>query len=574
MLQTLRIRNFALIAELEVTFQRGLNVLTGETGTGKSILLDAIDALLGGKLSARQLRSGTEQGCIEAIFTITPPVREWLSILEIDAEGDELICTREFSLRGETFRSRSRVNGVLVNRQQLQELRQHLVRLTAQGQAVQLASAAQQRDWLDRYGGEALIAQRQRVAAAYRAWQARQREWQDFAAQEQQRLQRLDLLRLQLQELLPAALNDPEELTQLQQDYQRLSHVQELQAQSQRAYHLLYEGEPSVVTLLAQAQGALQAIADWDAELQPIGELLEGAIAHTTEAARQLRSYADRLDADPATLEALGQRIHQLQRLCRKYGPDLASVIAYRDRSQAELAALSQESTSQESLEAEVTQLRQALEAASAQLRQLRQQAAEQLQQDLLVHLKPLGLPQARFAVQLTPTEVTSAGADEITFLWSANPGQPLQPLGEIASGGEMSRFLLALETCLTTQQTPKTLIFDEIDAGVSGRVAAAIAESLCRLGQTHQVLCVTHQSLIAAAADHHYLVHKDIDSTTSTTTIAVHYLTDEARIQALADLAGGDRSTVALSFASGLLAQQHRPSSTTLDSEEVTMKT
>lgn len=560
MLQTLRIQNFALVAELEVTFQRGLNVLTGETGAGKSILLDAIDALLGGKLSARQLRLGTEQGCIEAIFTLTPPVRDWLATLEIDAEGDEVICSREFSLKGETFRSRSRVNGVLVNRQQLQELRSHLVRLTAQGQAVQLASASQQRDWLDRYGGEALITQRQRVAEAYRSWQQRQRELQNFAAQEQQRLQRLDLLHFQLQELRPAALEDPEELTRLQQDYQRLSHVQELQSQSQQAYHLLYEGEPSVVTLLAQAQGALQSIADWDPALQPIGELLEGAIAHAEEAARQLRSYADRLDADPATLDALGQRIHQLQRLCRKYGPDLASVIAYRDRLQAELAALSNAATSQEHLEAEVAQLRQTLEQASEHLHQLRQAAAERLEQDLLTHLCPLGLPQARFTVQLRTTEASSSGSDEITFLWSANPGQPLQPLGEIASGGEMSRFLLALETCLTTQQTPKTLIFDEIDVGVSGRVAGAIAESLSRLGQTHQVLCVTHQSLIAAAADHHYWVQKDIDPSTATTVIRVQYLTDEARVQVLADLAGGDRSAMALSFASGLLAQQQRP--------------
>ncbi|WJI24648.1 DNA repair protein RecN [Thermosynechococcus sp. B0] len=499
-------------------------------------------------------------------------MRDWLATLEIDAEGDEVICSREFSLKGETFRSRSRVNGVLVNRQQLQELRRHLVRLTAQGQAVQLASASQQRDWLDRYGGEALMSQRQRVADAYRVWQQRQRELQNFAAQEQQRLQRLDLLHFQLQELLPAALDDPEELTQLQQDYQRLSHVQELQSQSQQAYHLLYEGEPSVVTLLAQAQGALQSIADWDPALQPMSELLEGAIAHTEEAARQLRSYADRLDADPATLDALGQRIHQLQRLCRKYGPDLASVIAYRDRIQAELAMLSQESTSQERLAAEVAQLRQALEQASAELHELRLRAAERLEQDLLTHLCPLGLPQARFTVQLTTTEASSSGSDEITFLWSANPGQPLQPLGEVASGGEMSRFLLALETCLTTQQTPKTLIFDEIDVGVSGRVAGAIAESLSRLGQTHQVLCVTHQSLIAAAADHHYLVQKDIDPSTATTVIRVQYLTSEARVQALADLAGGDRSAMALSFASGLLAQQQRPFPP--NAEGISMKT
>ncbi|MCH9055996.1 DNA repair protein RecN [Synechococcus sp. PCC 6716] len=559
MLQTLRIKNFALVTELEVTFHPGLNVLTGETGAGKSILLDAIDALLGGKLTVRHLRSGSTQGHIEAVFTLTPEVQAWLQRLEIEDMGGELLCSREFSLKGETFRSRTRVNGVLVNRQQLQELRRYLVRLTAQGQAIQLASPAQQRDWLDHYGGVELLAQRQRVSECYQAWQRSQRQLAEFTQAEQQRLQRLDLLKLQLSELEPANLNDPHELETLQQQYQRLSHIHELQEHTQRAYYWLYEEEPSATGLLGQAQMALQALLPLDRSLAPVLELLEGAIAQGEEAARHLRTYAESLEADPETLDRIGNRIHQLQRLCRKYGPDLASVMAYRDCIAAELSQIQQHTMTHEHLEHHVQAWMTELTTASARLHELRAAAADQLQAELLEHLQPLGLPHARFQVQLESIAPSSHGSDHITFLWSANPGQPLQPLGEVASGGEISRFLLALETCLTTQQTAKILIFDEIDAGVSGRIAGAIADSLYRLSRHHQTLCVTHQSLIAAAADHHYHVQKFSAAHQQQTTVAVYPLHGEERLHALADLAGGDRSAAALSFARRLLEQQQQ---------------
>ncbi len=557
MLQTLRIENFALISSLEVTFHPGLNVLTGETGAGKSILLDAIDALLGGKLTARHLRTDTCQGRIEAVFSLTPDVQAWLERQAIEDLNGELLCSREFSLKGEMFRSRSRVNGVLVNRQQLQELRPYLVRLTAQGQAVQLASPSQQREWLDHYGGAELLAQRQQVAAHYRAWQDNQRQLATLTQAEQQRLQRLDLLQFQLRELAAANLEHPHELEQLQQDYQRLSHTHELQAQSQLAYDWLYEGDPSATGLLGQAQQTISTLLSLDPSLAPVAELLEGAIAQTEEAARQLRSYADSLEADPEVLDHIGSRIHLLQRLCRKYGPDLASVITYRDRIAAEIQQLQNHEATYEQLQQRGQELEAALTTANDYLHHLRLAAAERLQAELLEHLHPLGLPHARFQVALTPTPPSSYGSDQVTFLWSANPGQPLQPLAEMASGGEMSRFLLALETCLTTQQTAKTLIFDEIDAGVSGRIAGAIADSLHHLSRHHQTLCVTHQSLIAAAADQHYHVQKF--SGNEITTVAVHLLQGEERLHALADLAGGDRSTATLTFASRLLEQQQQ---------------
>jgi len=557
MLQTLRIENFALITALEVTFHGGLNVLTGETGAGKSILLDAIDALLGGKLTARHLRAEATQGRIEAVFRLTPELEAWLERMEIEPLEGELLCSRDFSLKGETLRSRSRVNGVLVNRQQLQELRPYLVRFTAQGQAVQLANSAQQREWLDHYGGADLLAQRQRVSECYRAWQENQRQLTAFQEAEQQRLQRLDLLQFQLRELESANLEDAQELEQLQQDYQRLSHLHELQEQSQRAYYWLEEAEPSARELLGQAQVALEALIPLDPALAPVLELLEGAIAQGEEAARQLRSYADTLEAQPDALDRIGSRIHVLQRLCRKYGPDLASVIAFRDRTAAQLRQLQDHNANYEHLHQRGQELLAELRSASDQLHHLRQQAAERLEAELLDHLQPLGLAHARFQVHFESVPPSSYGGDQVTFLWSANPGQPLQPLGEVASGGEMSRFLLALETCLTTQQTAKTLIFDEIDAGVSGRIAAAIADRLQQLSRHHQTLCVTHQSLIAAAADHHYHVHKL--SSHATTTVAVHYLDAEERLHALADLAGGDRSAAALSFASRLLEQQQQ---------------
>lgn len=515
MLLSLRIQNFALIDKLELEFGAGLNVLTGETGAGKSIILDAIDVVLGGKVSHRMIRTGTERATVEATFRTDAALMTWLNEQEIDAldEGD-LVCCREMALNQGNLRSRSRVNGVLVNRQIMERLRDRLVEITAQGQTVQLIAPALQRSLLDLYGGDSLLQQREFVASAYLACQEALQALEKRRQSEQQRLQRLDWLEYQTQELSAANLTEADELEQLEQERQRLSHVVELQQQSYQVYQALYQNDSggAAADLLAEAEATLSDMVTYDPQLQSMLELVSGALAQVVEASHQINAYGDGLETDPERLQAVEERIQALKQICRKYGPTLTEAIAHYEKLKAELADLSGEGQSLEELEKTYSQCQEKLTHTCTQLTHLRRIAAEDLEKRLVEQLKPLAMEKVKFQVAIAPTSPTATGADQVTFYFSPNPGEPLQPLATTASGGEMSRFLLALKACFSsTNEAWKTLIFDEIDVGVSGRVAQAIAEKLHQLSQQHQLLCVTHQPLIAAMADRHFRVDKQV---------------------------------------------------------------
>ncbi len=566
MLVSLRIENFALIDQLEVNFGPGLNVLTGETGAGKSIILDAIDGVLGGKLSSRVIRTVNNptndttplRTLIEATFSLTPPLQAWLATAELDPLDETLVCSRELSLAGGSLRSRSRVNGVLVNRQQLQALRDLVVAITAQGQASQILQAGVQRDWLDSFGGAEVVTARQTVAAAYGAWQTLRQSQLDARQGEQQRLQQLDLYKFQLQELRLANLEDVDELEHLEEEFRRLNHLEQLRSQSLRAYQCLCEQErgPASVDLVGEAAGLLQEMQQYDASIAPIQELVEAALCQIETASRQLRNYTDGLDGDPQRLEDVTDRIAHLKQILRKYGPTLRDAITYQAKIETDFKALLATTTSQDELNAQLQAAETHLHQACAELHQLRLVTAQQLGQQLVQELHPLAMERVQFQAQLQPISATSHGADLINFLFSPNPGQPLQPLSETASGGEMSRFLLALRACFATIETVNTLIFDEIDVGVSGRVAQAIGEKLYHLAQQHQVLCVTHQPIIAALADTHFHVEKQVAETTQQTTVSIYPLNIDQRAEELAKLAGGDTNQPVLDFAAALLAQ------------------
>jgi DNA repair protein RecN (Recombination protein N) len=516
MLLSLRIQNFALIDKLELEFGAGLNVLTGETGAGKSIILDAIDVALGGKVTARMIRTGSDRGVVEATFRVDAALMAWLSEQEIDLldEGD-LVCSREIAVNQGSLRSRSRVNGVLVNRQLMDRLRDRLVEITAQGQTVQLMAPALQRNLLDLYGGSPLIQQRDLVTSAYIACQEASKALEKRRQSEQQRLQRLDWLEYQTQELSTAKLTEADELEQLEQECQRLTHVVELQQQSYQVYQALYQndgGTAACADLLGEAEATLMDMVRYDAQLQPLLDLVTAALAQVVEASHQINAYGDGLETDPQRLQEVEERIQALKQICRKYGPTLAEAIAHYEKLQTELAELSGEGQSLEELEKTYSLYQETLTEACTYLTQLRRTAAEELERRLVAELKPLAMEKVQFQVAIAPIAPTAAGTDQVTFYFSPNPGEPLQPLSATASGGEMSRFLLALKACFSTiNDAWGTLIFDEIDVGVSGRVAQAIAERLQQLSLAHQVLCVTHQPLIAAMADRHFRVDKQV---------------------------------------------------------------
>lgn len=588
MLTSLQIENFALVDQLELELGSGLNVLTGETGAGKSIILDALDAALGGKVSARAIRTGAERAVIEASFDLDPALISWLAEQEIELLDEmSLICSRELTVGRGSLRSRSRVNGVLVNKQQMEFLRDRLVEITAQGQTVQLGQPTIQREWLDAFGGNAVLQQRGLVASAYAAYQQAAQALEKRRQFEQQRLQQLDLFEYQVKELNAANLGDPDELTQLEQERQRLSHSVELQQQSYKVYQALYQndsGGDACADLLGKAEAILIDMERYDPQIQPLLELVVSALTQVEEAGRQINTYGEGLETDPERLQVVQERIIQLKQICRKYGPTLEEAIAYGQRVQGDLEDLNGGSQSLEVLEKNYQERQMALTQACQQLTDLRRAAAKELEGLLLGELKPLAMDKVQFQVGIEPMTPTTTGGDRITFLFSPNPGEPLQPLTEIASGGEMSRFLLALKACFSQVDSVGTMVFDEIDVGVSGRVAQAIAEKLHHLGHRHQVLCVTHQPIVAAMADSHYRVSKQvIDQPPAPakrgrakanggqpaeaavpspaaddvrTVVRLEKLDNHQRREELAQLAGGKSDQDAIAFAESLLTQ------------------
>ncbi len=577
MIVSLKIHNFALIDSLELNLGNGLSVLTGETGAGKSIILDAIDTVLGGKVNNRMIRAGSDRSTIEATFKIDSSWKGWLLEQEIEPlEENTLICSREIVLGKSNVRSRSRINGTLVNRQLMAELRSRLVEITAQGQTVNLLIPEKQRELLDAYGGKSLAQQVFKVAQAYEIVQKAKKTLAKRRKSEQELLQRQDLLQYQLKDLDEAQLTHPDELEELEQERDRLSHVVDLQQLSYQAYQILYQNDnedPAAADLLGKAESCLMEMTEFDSELAPILEIVQSALAQIVEAGQQISSYGEGLEADPERLGEIDSRIRVLKNVCRKYGPSLEDAISHYEQIQQELEQLTDNEQSIEVLEGEYQLALDDLAQICLKLTQLRQKAATKLEKQLVKELKPLAMDKVVFECRLIPCTPTATGADRVVFYFSPNAGEKIQPLSVIASGGEMSRFLLALKACFSgSEQSSSTLIFDEIDAGVSGKVAQAIAEKLHQLGKQHQVLCVTHQPLIAAMAEGHFKVEKTIIEETSPhtenrngdshradirTVVRIKTLSDSIlRVRELAQITGGHSAEDAIVFAESLLTK------------------
>ena len=558
MLTALRLENIALIDRLELGFAAGFTVLTGETGAGKSILLDALDALLGGAqgpLGARLLRSGAMQGRIEAVFRLTPPVRDWLAVQELDAEEEgELWLSRDWRRQEERLTSRHRINGVAVSRAQVLDLRPLLLDLTVQGQTQQLARPGQQRRWLDRSAGERQAALLQSARQAFRTWKEARKALTAARDDREKREEERSRQEQMLAELEAAALGDPAELDRLRSEQDRLAHGVRLQEGVAVLLARLMEGAegaPSVLEHLAACEQELQRMQALDPGMGDLREAATDLIATGQDLVTALDRYGASLESDPGSLAALQERLAQLQALERRHGHGLGELIAVRDRLREQLAEGGAEAELA-ALEAAEAAARQERDRANGALTAARRRAASTLEEQLTAALRPMGLDHVRFGVAIEPAEPGEEGADAVRFLFSANPGQPLAPLEEVASGGEMSRFLLALKTCLAAADPHVTLLFDEIDTGVSGRVSGAMADLLKRLAQRRQVFCVTHQPLVAAAADHHFKVSKAVEGGVTRTRVSALLDTRDRRSE-LAELAGAD-TTEAHSYAASLL--------------------
>ena len=566
MLAGLRLHNIALIESLELDFEPGFTVLTGETGAGKSLLLDALDAVLGGlqgTAATRLVRGGEPRAGIEARFTPSDGVIDWLQQQQLgwDADDDDgsdaLVVSREWRRQDERLSCRFRINGVAVNRQQVLGLRPLLIDLTVQGQTQQLARPGQQRRWLDRLGAAPLATALAEVRVTWLQWREASALLDQARQQADQWQEQLEERQALLAELEAAALNNGDELKQLSAEQDRLVHGVRLQEGLAQLIGRLQDGAdqaPSAMDHLLACCHELQQMQLLDPSLQSLSGQCLDLESGLRDLIRELESYGAVLDSDPARLSELQDRLALLKRLERRHGLDLAGLCRLTDALRDQLteggadAALDQ-------LLADETKARLERDAANHRLTQLREQAASDLEQSLLNHLRPMGLANVRFQVAITACDPSEIGADAVNFLFSANPGQPLAPLAEVASGGEMSRFLLALKTCLAGVDGSSSLLFDEIDSGVSGRVSGAMADLLRTMARRRQVFCVTHQPLVAAAADHHFRVSKTVVD--GQTRSRVSQLRDtQARQQELAELAGGDLGE-ARAYAASLLDQR-----------------
>jgi DNA repair protein RecN (Recombination protein N) len=503
MLRELRIRDVAIIDEVALTFGSGLNVISGETGAGKSILLQSFALLCGARGSADLIRADADEAVVEGLFdcALPDPLRDALGL---DDDG-EILVRRHVSRSG---KGRIHVNGSPVTLALLAQLGQYLVHIYGQHDQALLLRPANHLDLLDRFGE--LDALRSRMAEAFAAFADARRQREDLTRRAAALAERRDLLEFQQRELSEAAARPGEEAT-LRQERELLRHAERLEGACREGEGLLYSGHSAMVGTLARLQNQLAELAPIAPALGDVAALVESGRVQLEEAALQLRAAAEHLEADPARLEAIEERVASLQRLARKYGvpaDELAATCAAVERDLASLDSQAADATAGEAREGA---LRAAAVAVAHELSDARKAALSQLEKRMVGELAALGMDGAAFGVAQIHREeaLTADGADQVEFLLAANPGEPAKPLARVASGGELSRIMLALKALTAAAGETPILLFDEVDAGIGGSVALAVARRLKALAHTRQLLCITHLAQIAAYADHHVAVEK-----------------------------------------------------------------
>lgn len=538
MLTELRIAHFALIDRLSLQFSTGFHVLTGETGAGKSILVDAIALLIGGRASTDQIRSDAEEATLEASFTLpasSPLLHELRDQELLGAADTDIIVRRILSRSG---RHRLYLNGSLTPLHTLQRLAGTLVDIHGQHDQQSLLSPKRQLELLDAFGD--LIALRQRVTRQYEVWRHRQRELSEAERVFHERRTQEDLIRYQYEELLEADLK-PAEDEALIAERGRLAHVRRLVELGQQAYDVLYAGDQSVLAGLALVGERVKELVTIDPEQSEWSAISQGAVVQLRELAHRLNAYRQQLDQDPDRLIQVEERLDHIQRLKKKYDTTLDGLVIKTSELKQQLDAFcSSEKRCADLRDLVAIDLRE-LASLCEQLTHGRRRASEQLQQRITKELSALRMDQTALHIQVIPTEEESigpTGRDRIEFLFSANPGEPLMPLAKVASGGELSRMMLAIKTVLADTDTVPVLIFDEIDTGIGGAVATVMGQRLRALAKYHQVLCITHLPHIASHATSHYLVEKISEKKRTVTRVT---LLDRAARQAeIARMVGG----------------------------------
>ncbi|HEY3328436.1 MAG TPA: DNA repair protein RecN [Capsulimonadaceae bacterium] len=538
MLQELHIRNFALIEHVDLQFGRGLNLLTGETGAGKSILIDALGLVLGDRSSgADVIRTGADRAVVEAVFDISdapPETRATITEAGLDTDdGDSLLyVARELSRSG---KSQCRVNGRLCPVSTLRDICEHLVDVHGQHEHQSLLAADKHIDLLDNWLGKDALGLRAEVATLYATASSLRRDLERLTADARERARNLDLYRFQQQEIADAALKPGEE-DELLGDRSRIANAEKLSAATGDAYTALAD---VALDGLNTAAAALHKAEMIDPGLADATSQLNEALAYADEARRFLRHYREEIEFSPERLEEIDDRLSLIHSLKRKYGDTVDEIIAYGSELTSKLDGLENQEAHEADLQAGIDRAERQLRDSSAKLSKLRRAGSERFAKGILAELAGLGMAATRFETSIEDQAPSAKGCDRIEFMLSPNPGEPLRPLAKIASGGETSRIMLAMKSVLARAAYVPTLIFDEIDVGVGGRTATVIGDKLSSLADLAQILCITHLPQIASRpAAAHFFIEKHADD--GRTVVAVRHLSETGRVDEITRMLGG----------------------------------
>ena len=539
MLNELHIENIAVIERADISFTGGLNVLTGETGAGKSIVIDSIGAVLGERVSRELVRHGAEKGMVSAVFDLEENTEQWLRDNEIEAE-DELILQRRISADG---KSSCRICGAPVSAAQMKELAALLVDIHGQNDGRQLMDERRHREYLDRFGSyEDSIGEYGRQYAKFRSIE---KEIAKLNMDELEKARLSDSLSFQINELEKAELK-PGEMDELSSRRDLLRNAEKLTEAIDEAYSALYGGEENALTLAQNAEYYAQRAAAIAPELEKAGSSISEAVFSLTDAAELLRDFKESLDFSPEEYDRLETRLALLNKLNRKYGKDEAELLEYLQQCRDKLDDIQYADERLIKLNKELEAQKKQCQAAAESLSRRRREAAAALEERIISELRDLSMPSVRFAVEFAPVEnklgFDANGMDQIRFIMSANAGEEMGRISKIASGGELSRIMLAMKNVFAENDPVSTMIFDEIDTGVSGIAAQRVGEKLYRVSKGKQVMCVTHLPQIAAMADSHFVISKEERG--GRTYTQVRPLDTEGRKHELARLHGGDHIT------------------------------
>lgn len=540
MLAQLTINNFAIVRELEIDFHAGMTAITGETGAGKSIAIDALGLCLGSRADGNAVRLGTQRADVCARFTLadTPSAKQWLIDNQLD-EGQDCLLRRTISADG---RSRGFINGTPVPLSQLREIGHHLIQIHGQHAHQLLVKPEHQKQLLDAYAAQSFLLSQMRTA--YQNWHQSCRLLAQFQQQVNERESRRQLLQYQLKELNEFAPLQGE-YEQIDEEYKLLANSGQLLSLSQSALYLLSDSEDqNISTLLYMAKNKLTELAELDGKMNDLIVMLDDASIQISEASDELRHYSERLEMDPNRLFELEQRMSRQMALARKHHVSAEELPELHRQLLEEQSALDQQETNQAELsEAVSIHHQQAIDIAHA-LHQQRQHFADELTQLITQSMQTLSMPHGKFniQVQFSPENLSIEGADRIEFQVTTNPGQPLQALAKVASGGELSRIALAIQVITAQKMETPALIFDEVDVGISGPTAAIVGKLLRQLGESTQVMCVTHLPQVAGCGHQHYFVSKETDGEVTETQMS--RLDKKARLQELDRLLGGSEVT------------------------------